>query len=141
MEIIKKITLFTAFMAIIAALSAFPAERVYADDYYISDGNIIIDCSTGIQKVNGQEDTSPVIKGSTSSNKVEMITAQGCTAKVKLSSADIDLSSGNDAAISITDDGDAVIELVGTNILKSGKYHAGIEKNNSGHLRYAASEF
>ena len=140
MGIIKKIVLFIAFFVMGgAALSAFPAERIYARTYDISQGDITINCTSGEQTVTGKDaggqqysgvDTEPVIIGGpTTSYKVEITTASACPANVTLSGVNIDLSSGAAAAVSITGNGNVVIELVGTNTLQSHNARAGIEKN------------
>ncbi|MBQ9550573.1 MAG: InlB B-repeat-containing protein, partial [Lachnospiraceae bacterium] len=132
MGIIRKITLFTAFIAIGAALSAFPAGSVYAGTYDISQDNITIICTSNGQTVNGTDDTDPVITGNSDDHVITINTASGCTAKVKLN--DVTVNSGVSAAVSITGDGDTVIELAGDNTIQSGINHAGIEKNSSGSL-------
>ena len=126
MGIIKKIALFTMFAAMGgAALAAFTAERAYAGNYNVSTDSVNIDCST---------DPEPVISGSSSSNSIVINTASGYPAIVTLSNVNIVLSSGTNAAVSITGNGNVVIALVGTNILKSGNEYAGIEKSSGSFL-------
>ena len=77
MRIIRKIALFTliaAFGGICLGLVGFPAERVYAKEYNISEGDIIINVMSGYypggqQYVNGGMDSTPVITGSSSEKK------------------------------------------------------------------------
>ena len=50
MGIIRKIVLFTLFVAMSgAAFAVFPAERVYAKTYDIKDGNVTISCNSSGQ--------------------------------------------------------------------------------------------
>ena len=58
-------------------------------------------------------------------------------ADVTLSGANIDVSSAGKAAVSTTGEGNVNIELNGSNALKSGHSHAGLEKNNDGNLTIA----
>ena len=65
------------------------------------------------------------------------IKAAGQTAKVTLSSVNIDVSNSGKAAVSTGGDGDVIIELKGTNTVKSGQGHAGVDKGNAGNLTIA----
>ena len=80
------------------------------------------------------EDNAPVIKGSSTENTVTINAEKDQTANVTLSGANIDVSSAGKAAVSTTGEGHVNIELNGSNALKSGHSHAGLEKNNDGNL-------
>ena len=138
MRIIRKIvisTLFAVIGGIFIGFAAFPAESVYAQKYDISEYDITIHYSSGEQMVNISADNDEVIEiyrsktNTPSTKKIVINTVSGCTAKVRLSDVDIDLSDQAGAAVEITGDGDAIIEISGNNILRSGFGCAGIEKN------------
>ena len=105
----------------------------------ISNGDIIVNAGSGGQTVTqgggaAVEDNAPVIKGSSTENTVTINAEKDQTANVTLSSANIDVSSAGKAAVSTTGEGNVNIELNGSNALKSGHSHAGLEKNNDGNL-------
>ena len=105
----------------------------------IGNGDIIVNAGSGGQTVTqgggaAVEDNAPVIKGSSTENTVTINAEKDQTANVTLSSANIDVSSAGKAAVSTTGEGNVNIELNGSNALKSGHSHAGLEKNNDGNL-------
>ena len=144
MRIIRKIALFTliaAFGGICLGLVGFPAERVYAKEYNISEGNIVINVINGYnpggqQCVNGEMDSTPVITGVSPINGIQIQTISSNTVYIKLSGITINSSaSRSNPAIRITGDGNAEIEFVGHNTLQSDNGHAGIQKENRGYLK------
>ena len=105
----------------------------------IGKGDITVNAGSGGQTVTqgggaAVEDNAPVIKGSSTENTVTINAEKDQTANVTLSSANIDVSSAGKAAVSTTGEGNVNIELNGSNALKSGHSHAGLEKNNDGNL-------
>ena len=70
-------------------------------------------------------------------NTITIKAEAGQTAKVTLSGVNIDVSTLPKAAVSTDGGGDVIIELKGTNTVKSGKGHAGVEKGNAGKLTIA----
>lgn len=70
-------------------------------------------------------------------NTLTIKAAAGKTAKVTLSGVNIDVSNSGKAAVSTSGDGNVIIELKGTNTVKSGEGHAGVEKGNAGKLTIA----
>ena len=132
--------------------AAFPA---FAGTYYIEDGDIVISAGTeaGTNKVEQTgKDTVDNDKGTTITNRDKdtpssntvTIKAENENDKVevKLEDVNIDASSRvnpsattlNDtsyAAVNVTGKGDTNIELDGDNELKSGRYRAGLEHNQT----------
>ena len=80
------------------------------------------------------EDNAPVIKGSSTENTVTINAEKDQTANVTIEDVNIDMSVAGKAAVSTTGEGNVNIELNGSNALKSGHSHAGLEKNNDGNL-------
>ena len=110
-----------------------------ADTWDISKGDITVNAESGGQTVTqgggaAVEDSAPVITGSSTENTLTIKAESGQTASVTLSGANIDVSSAGKAAVSTTGEGNVNIELNGSNALKSGHSHAGLEKNNDGNL-------
>ena len=70
-------------------------------------------------------------------NTITIKAEAGQTAKVTLSGVNIDVSNSDKAAVSTGGGGDVIIELKGTNTVKSGEGHAGVEKGNAGNLTIA----
>ena len=105
----------------------------------ISNGDIIVNAGSGGQTVTqGSQvdvpDSAPVITGSSTGNTVTINAEKDQTANVTLSDVNIDVSGAGKAAVSTTGEGNVNIELNGSNALKSGHSHAGLEKNNDGNL-------
>ena len=108
----------------------------------IGNGDIIVNAGSGGQTVTqgggaAVEDSAPVITGSSTENTVTINAEKDQTANVTLSGANIDGSNTVKAAVTTTGEGNVSIELNGDNTLKSGKGHAGLEKNNGGKLTIA----
>ena len=110
-----------------------------ADTWDISNGDIIVNAGSGGQTVTqgggaAVEDNAPVIKGSSTENTVTINAEKDQTANVTIEDVNIDMSVAGKAAVSTTGEGNVNIELNGSNALKSGHSHAGLEKNNDGNL-------
>ena len=105
----------------------------------ISNGDIIVNAGSGGQTVTqGSQvdvpDSAPVITGSSTGNTVTINAEKDQTANVTIEDVNIDMSVAGKAAVSTTGEGNVNIELNGSNALKSGHSHAGLEKNNDGNL-------
>ena len=121
--------------------AAFPA---FAGTYYIEEGDIVISAGTeagtnkveqaGKDTVDNDKDTiiTNQNKDIASSNTVT-IEAEKKDDKVEVTLKDvnIDASSRDKAAVSVTGKGDTNIELDGDNKLQSGSGHAGLEHNKT----------
>ena len=129
-----------AFTAALLTGAAFPA---FADTYYIEDGSITISAGTeaGTNKVeqdgkgtfNNDKDTIISSKTNTASRNTVTIHTENKNdnVEVKLKDVNIDGRSQNKAAVSVTGSGNTTIELDGSNTLKSGSGHAGLEHNKT----------
>ena len=127
-----------------AAMLTTLAAPAFAKTWHIEDGNITISAGTeaGTNKVEqtGKEtvenDRDTIItnrnEGTASSNTVT-IDANGKNDKVEVTLKDvnIDTSSRNKAAVSVTGEGDTNIKLNGDNALKSDTYRSGIYGSGS----------
>ena len=105
----------------------------------ISNGDITVNAGSGGQTVTqgagaAVEDNAPVIKGSSTENTVTINAEKDQTANVTIEDVNIDVSSAGKAAVTTTGEGNVNIELNGSNALKSGHSHAGLEKNSDGNL-------
>ena len=105
----------------------------------ISKGDITVNAESGGQTVRqgggaAVPDSAPVITGTSKENNVTINADSGQTASVTLSGVNIDVRDKGKAAVSTTGEGNVNIELNGSNALKSGHSHAGLEKNNDGNL-------
>ena len=122
-------------------LANLPVSALAAD-WDIGSGDITVNAGSGGQTVTqGSQvdvpDSAPVIKGSSTKNTVTINAEKDQTANVTLSGATIDVITEGKAAVSTTGEGNVSIELDGDSTLKSGKGHAGLEKNNGGKLTIA----
>ena len=134
--------------AVIAGIVVSSGIPAYAARWDIADGDITVraDEAEGTNRVTqGEkkdvEDTDTVITGKSDENTVTIDTSEG-DVDVTFDDLKIDVSGkkeGDDsddgpareskAAVTVKGDHDATIELDGKNELKSGSYHAGLEKN------------
>ena len=119
-------------------LASLPVSALAAE-WDISKGDITVNAGSGGQTVTqGSQvdvpDSAPVITGSSTENNVTINAEKDQTANVTLSGVNIDVSSAGKADVSTTGEGNVNIELNGSNALKSGHSHAGLEKNNDGNL-------
>ena len=112
----------------------------YAANWYLEDGSVTVNADNSGQTVtqgsgSAVPDEAPVItqRGSSAetSNTITINASENATANVTISNVNIDTSS---AAIATGGKGNVNIELDGTNTLKSGRYHAGLEKSQDGKL-------
>ena len=142
-----------AFILTAAMLTTFTAPA-FAGTWYIEDGNITVKAGeTGNDvtqnNVTTKNDTNTIItnrEDKASSNTVT-IDANGKNDKVEVTLKDvnIDTSSRNKAAVSVTGEGDTNIKLNGDNALKSdiyrsGIYGSGIYGSGSGSLTISGGE-
>ena len=127
-----------AFVLTAAMLTTLTAPA-FAETWDIEKGDITVKAgktegtnmvSQGEQK--DVEDTNTVITGKSDKNTVTIEAEnEDDKVEVKLENVNIDASSGNKAAVSVTGKGDTNIELNGDNKLKSGDRHAGLEHNKT----------
>ena len=112
----------------------------YAANWYLEDGSVTVNADNSGQTVtqgggSAVPDEAPVItqRGSSAetSNTITINASENATANVTISNVNIDTSG---AAVSTGGKGNVNIELDGTNTLKSGRYHAGLEKSQDGKL-------
>ena len=134
--------------AVIAGIVVSSGIPAYAARWDIADGDITVraDDADGTNRVTQGEqkdvkDTDTVITGESEENTVTIDTSEG-NVDVTFDDLKIDVSGkkegdGSDdspvdagkAAVTVRGDHDVTIELDGDNELKSGGYHAGLEKN------------
>ena len=133
--------------AVIAGIVVSSGIPAYADQWNIAKGDITVKAgdAEGKNKVTQgettKEDTDTVITGESEEHTVTIDTSEG-NVDVTFDDLKIDVSgkkegdgSGDSsvytgkAAVTVKGDNDAAIELDGDNELKSGGYHAGLEKN------------
>ena len=115
------------------------AAPAFAKTWYIEDGDITISAgkTEGTNKVSqgsttDEEDTDTVITGKSDKNTVTIEAKdKDDKVEVKLDNVNIDTSKQNKAAVSVTGSGNTTIELDGSNTLKSGSGHAGLEHNKT----------
>ena len=133
--------------AVIAGIVVSSGIPAYAARWNIADGDITVKAGDeGTNRVTqgkkeNVEDTNTVITGESDKNTVTIDTSKG-DVDVTFDDLKIDVSGkkegdGSDdgpareskAAVTVQGGGDATVELDGDNELKSGGYHAGLEKN------------
>ena len=128
-----------AALVLTAAMLTALTAPAFAETWDIEKGDITVRAgktegtnmvSQGEQK--DVEDTGTVITGKSDKNTVTIEAKdKDDKVEVKLENVNIDASSGNKAAVSVTGKGDTNIELDGDNELKSGAGHAGLEHNKT----------
>ncbi len=134
-----------------AAMLITLAAPAFAKEWYIEDGNITVKAgdTKGTNKVSQGEstdvpDTDTVITNrekNASSNTVTIETNdKNDKVEVTLKDVNIDTSSRNKAAVSVTGEGDTNIKLDGDNALKSDIYRSGIYGSGSGSLTISGGE-
>ena len=126
-----------------AAMLTTLAAPAFAGTWYIEDGNITISAGTeagtnkveqvGKDTVNNDKDTVITNReDKASSNTVTIETNdKNDTVEVTLKDVNIDASSRNNAAVSVTGSGNTTIKLDGDNALKSDTYRSGIYGSGS----------
>ena len=134
-----------------AAMLTTLAAPAFAKTWYIENGNITVKAGKieGTNKVSqgettDEKDTDTIItnrEDKASSNTVT-IEAKDKDDKVEVTLKDvnIDTSSRNKAAVSVTGEGDTNIKLDGDNALKSDIYRSGIYGSGSGSLTISGGE-
>ena len=132
-----------------AAMLTTLAAPAFAETWYIEKGDITVKAGeTGNDvtqnNVTTKNDTNTIItnrEDKASSNTVT-IDANGKNDKVEVTLKDvnIDTSSRNKAAVSVTGEGDTNIKLNGDNALKSDIYRSGIYGSGSGSLTISGGE-
>lgn len=120
---------------------------VLAEEYDLANGSIEVtakDDGQYVSQTNGvtneKQTTATVIRqtgGGSTENTITIKAEENKTAEVTLSGVNIDNSNTASAAISTQGKGNVTIELDGSNTVKSGEKHAGVEKNNEGNLTIA----
>ena len=118
----------------------------YAANWDLEDGSITVDAGDSGQTVTqgstSTPDEAPVItqrdSSAETSSTITINTSDNATANVTISNVNINASnntgSESKAAVSTGGKGNVNIELDGTNTLKSGREHAGLEKSGDGKL-------
>ena len=126
-----------------AAMLTTLAAPAFAKTWYIENGNITVKAGKieGTNKVSqgettDEKDTNTIITNQnkdTASSHTVTINANGKNDKVEVTLKDvnIDTSSRNKAAVSVTGEGDTNIKLDGDNALKSDIYRSGIYGSGS----------
>ena len=135
-----------------AAMLITLAAPAFAGTWYIEDGNITISAGTeagtnkveqvGKDTVNNDKDTVITNREDKASSHTVTIETNDKNDKVEVTLKDvnIDTSSRNNAAVSVTGEGDTNIKLDGDNALKSDIYHSGIYGSGSGSLTISGGE-
>ena len=121
--------------AVIAGIVVSSGIPAYAAQWDIADGSITVKAgdAEGTNRVTqGEkkdvEDTDTVITGKSDEHTVTIDTSEG-DVDVTFDDLKIDVSDKGEAAVRVEGNGDATIELDGKNVLKSGGYSAGLEKD------------
>ena len=82
-DLIMKRNLFSLAIAVAMLLTLIPGVALAAGPYDIANGDITVEVdASGIQTVNGTEDYSPVITGTSTGYTVSIVVADGQTANV-----------------------------------------------------------
>jgi len=135
-----------------AAMLTTLAAPAFADIWHIEDGDITVKASgtegkNTVSQGNKKdvEDTDTIITNrdkDTASSHTVTIEAKDKDDKVEVTLKDvnIDISSRNKAAVSVTGEGDTNIKLDGDNALKSDIYRSGIYGSGSGSLTISGGE-
>ena len=135
-----------------AAMLTTLAAPAFADIWHIEDGDITVKASgtegkNTVSQGNKKdvEDTDTIITNrdkDTASSHTVTIEAKDKDDKVEVTLKDvnIDTSSRNKAAVSVTGEGDTNIKLDGDNALKSDIYRSGIYGSGSGSLTISGGE-
>ena len=124
-----------------AAMLTTLAAPAFAKTWYIENGDITISAGKDGNDVTQNEKTTYGDKDTVITNQ-DRDTASSNTVtieakdeddkvEVKLDNVNIDTSKQNKAAVSVTGSGNTTIELDGSNTLKSGSGHAGLEHNKT----------
>ena len=137
-----------AFILTAAMLTTLTAPA-FAGTWYIEDGDITISAGESGNNVTQNENTTEndpdtiiTNREAGASSHTVTIEANGKDDKVEVTLKDvnIDTSSRNKAAVSVTGEGDTNIKLNGDNALKSDIYRSGIYGSGSGSLTISGGE-
>ena len=129
-----------AALVLTAAMLTTLTAPAFAGTWYIEDGDITISAGESGNDVTQNEETTKNDTNTIITNREEGASSHTVTidakdeddkVEVTLKDVNIDASSRNEAAVSVTGKGDANIELDGDNELKSGAGHAGLEHNKT----------
>ncbi len=122
-------------------LGTFIPSFVLADNWDLDKGSITVSATVESQTVSQAGgsptvDSNPVITSSsgTTNNTVTITAEKNATANVTLENVNIDTGKPGGAAITTSGEGNVNIELDGTNTVRSGNRHAGVEKKGDGTL-------
>ena len=125
-----------AFILTAAMLTTLTAPA-FAETWYIENGDITVKASgtegkNTVSQGNKKdvEDTNPIITGTSDKNTVTIDTSKG-NVDVTFDDLNIDASSRNKAAMSVTGSGNTTIKLDGDNHLTGGNGSNGIDSNGS----------
>ena len=139
-----------AAFALTAAMLITLTAPAFAETWYIENGDITISAGESGNNVTQNNnttygDTNTIItnqKTDTASSNTVTIEANDKNDKVEVTLKDvnIDTSSRNKAAVSVTGEGDTNIKLDGDNALKSDIYRSGIYGSGSGSLTISGGE-
>ena len=126
-----------AAFALTAAMLITLTAPAFAETWYIENGDITVKASgtegkNTVSQGNKKdvEDTNTIITGTSNKNTVTIDTSKG-NVDVTFDDLNIDTSSRNKAAVSVTGEGDTNIKLDGDNALKSDIYRSGIYGSGS----------
>ena len=124
--------------AVIAGIVVSSGIPAYAGRWDITEGDITVKGASGesgnyneVKQGNKnfeKDEGETVITGKSDKNTVTIDTSGG-KVDVTFDDLEINVSGKGEAAVTVKGDHDATIELDGDNELKSGGYHAGLEKN------------
>ena len=130
-----------------AAMLTTLAAPAFAKTWYIEDGDITVKASDTGNDVTqkdkttyGDKDTIITNRKEDASSNTVTIDAGNDKVEVTLKDVNIDTSSRNKAAVSVTGEGDTNIKLNGDNALKSDIYRSGIYGSGSGSLTISGGE-
>ncbi|MFQ8835094.1 MAG: hypothetical protein ACLR8G_05275 [Faecalibacterium prausnitzii] len=118
-----------------AAMLTTLAAPAFAGTWYIENGDITVkasDTGNNVTQNNNTTygDTNTIITGTSDTNTVTIDTSKG-NVDVTFDDLNIDASSRNEAAMSVTGSGNTTIKLDGDNALKSDIYSSGISSSGS----------
>ena len=132
-----------------AAMLTTLAAPAFADIWHIENGDITISAGESGNNVTQNNNTTYGDKDTIITNRKEDASSNTVTIEAKdkddkvevtLKDVNIDTSSRNKAAVSVTGEGDTNIKLDGDNALKSDIYRSGIYGSGSGSLTISGGE-
>ena len=129
-----------AALVLTAAMLTTLTAPAFAGTWYIEDGDITISAGESGNNVTQNKETTVNDHDTIITNREEGASSHTVTinaedkndkVEVTLKDVNIDASSRNEAAVSVTGKGDTNIELDGDNELQGGDRHAGLEHNQT----------